>query len=109
MAQAPDWGKGFAIGWKYAIFFMICFFVLGYHWYLSIFLGLVGLVATTVMGAWTHPKETDHPPNVDKPVSIEAEQPSDSPVKKKHFRHYGVTGRTTRRAMRRYGWLFKRK
>ncbi len=62
----PDWGKGFSAGVRYWLFFMICFFVLGYDWLFSIVLGAIGAIATSVIGAWWNAKEDDNA--TDKPT-----------------------------------------
>lgn len=113
MAQAPDWGKGFAIGWKYGIIFMIAFFMLGYNWSLSIFLGVMALATTATIGAWYNPRDVDEATPEQAQAIKENQQmasPTASPpAKKKHFHKYGLTSPRQRRALRRFAWWFKRK
>jgi hypothetical protein len=107
----PDWGKGFSAGVRYWLFFMICFFVLGYDWLFSIVLGAIGAIATSVIGAWWNAKEDDNA--TDKPtqeIEKRDESPSQPPPKRSHFQPYGASRRKRQsQGARRFGWLFRKR
>jgi hypothetical protein len=118
MEKIPDAAVGFSSGVRYWLFFMICFAVLGYGAGLSIVLGAIGGLAGGTIAAWLNQKDADDVPA--KPAEKLLQEPTnplegDQPRSRFQKYGYGLTGlqprqrQRPRKAVRRFGWLFRRR
>ncbi|MGA7932370.1 MAG: hypothetical protein WCA35_02205 [Kovacikia sp.] len=107
----PDWKAGFSVGLRYWLFFMVFLFALGYDWILSIFIGMVGAIATSIISAWWYAKEDfNAPEKPEAPVKEEKPPTSEAPRPKARFYRYGfLSKKRLSTGSRRFGWLFRKR
>ena len=56
MAKSSRFSGGFAVGLKWSLFFLLCFFILGYSAVFSILLASLGGFATSLITDWWNAK-----------------------------------------------------
>lgn len=62
MAKSSRFSGGFAVGLKWSLFFLLCFFILGYSAVFSILLASMGGFATSLITDWWNSKGEPTPP-----------------------------------------------
>lgn len=113
MALRPSTGVGFSAGVKYWIFFLLALTIAGYQPFLSITLGAIGGLAAGVIAAWSKPEQYISAAQVEEATKAVA-PPSPEPfaIERIRFRRYGgssIRKHRELRAIRHFGWLFRRK
>ena len=106
--MASRFSGGFAVGLKWSLFFLLCFFILGYSADLSILLASMGGFATSLITDWWNSKGEPAPPTTLDAAGNRENQPKAERILTRAEKWQRVTG-NRRRRLPRLKWPFGKK
>ncbi|MBD1861597.1 MULTISPECIES: hypothetical protein [Trichocoleus] len=105
MAKSSRFSGGFAVGLKWSLFFLLCFFILGYSAVFSVLLASMGGFATSLITDWWNAKADPQPATTSDAAGNQANQPKAERVLTRAEKWQRATG-THRRRLPRLKWPF---
>ncbi|HEY9805010.1 MAG TPA: hypothetical protein V6D04_00460 [Candidatus Obscuribacterales bacterium] len=104
MAKSSRFSGGFAVGLKWSLFFLLCFFILGYSAVFSILLAALGGFATSLITDWWNTKGEPIAPVTLDAAGNKSNAPKSERVLTRAEKWQRVTG--NRRRLPRLKWPF---